>query len=69
MQDSSFVHESWSSNRVPDLIQNIVGVPIEFPIESPFKTSQTKFGHRKQIASFLTRDRAQTNKKQTKGNY
>jgi len=31
MKESTFVPESWSSNRVPVLIQNIHGVPIEFP--------------------------------------
>ena len=31
MKDSPFVHESWSSSRVPELIQNIDRVPIEFP--------------------------------------
>ena len=31
MKDSRFVHESWSSNRVPEMIQNMHRVPIEFP--------------------------------------
>jgi|10_taG_2_1085330.scaffolds.fasta_scaffold08335_3 hypothetical protein len=31
MQDSTFVHDSSSSNRVPVMIQNIVRVLIEFP--------------------------------------
>jgi hypothetical protein len=31
MKESTFVPESWSSNRVPEVIQNIHRVPIEFP--------------------------------------
>jgi len=35
MKDSPFVHESWSSNRVPELIQNMHRVPIEYQNQFP----------------------------------
>ena len=31
MQDSTFVHDLWSSNRVPELTYVVDRVPIEFP--------------------------------------
>ena len=31
VKDSTFVHDYWSSDRVPKSIQSVVRVPIEFP--------------------------------------
>ena len=55
MKESTFVPESWSSNRVPEVIQNIHRVPIEFP--------KLSLGNRIQNTSFLTRDKSKTTKK------
>jgi len=35
MHDSPFVHELWSSNRVPEVIQNMHRVSIEYQNQFP----------------------------------
>ena len=58
MKESTFVPESWSSNRVPEVIQNIHRVPIEFP--------KLSLGNRIENTSFLTRDITIKNKERKK---
>ena len=58
MQSCLNVHHLWSSNRVPEVNENINGVPIEFP--------KTIFRNRIRTTSFITRDKSKAKKKEKK---
>ena len=43
MKDSTFVHESWSTNRVPELIPFVHRVPVEYQNQFPNSTLGMSF--------------------------